>query len=845
AYVNPSGRVMGFEHVIPEAAAGARPNRTEARQRAEECLRRQTQAPHRLIEEELRERPNRYDYVFTWEEEGFRAKDATLRRTVELHGDRVGRYSEYLYVPEQWKRDFAALRSKNELYAQIAQAFYLPLVLGAIVILIRAFRRGLIRWRPLLLISLTVAGLMIINQWNSLPFFLDGAPTSVPYSQSVLYGLLVALGAGVGVFFYVILAAAAGEPLYRESQLGHLSLLAVPGRRAIRTREFFVATVVGYGFAAAHIAFVVAFYLIGRRFGVWSPQDINYSDFLSTKLPWIYPLTISLLASTSEEFWFRLLAIPLLKRWLRSTWLAVVIPAFVWGFLHATYPQQPGYIRGLEVGVIGVAAGFLMLRFGILATLIWHYTVDAILIGMFLIRAESWYFQLSGWLVGGAVLLPLIVSLVFYLRHGGFLVDPALQNSSLATEEPRTTAAPAVEHRSTGEPLAPRWQAKWLYGIAGVALVIGAAARSRDFGDFIEVQLSRIEAQVRSDAALRAHGRDPGQWRRVTEFFDNLWVADFEYIRRLEGKARANEVVRERTTAGVWTTRYFRPLEKEEWRVSIDSAGRLVTMDHVLDEKAPGANLTSSEARTIAERYLAGEGGVPVNRYRLADSQSEKKDKRTDHSFVWEDPNFRLGEAKARVSVDVLGDEPSGVRRFLKLPEEWLREFQRPRLAAIALPGVLGAAALLLLIAFVRRLSSRGSEQDSAHRYHWRVYLAAGAAAAGFAFLSAINRIPGLLAGYDTARPLQSHLAEAILSRTMLVVLVGFGAFLAALAADVFLQAAAGDRRLPHPSVMRALAVLSVAWCYIRGLSVMEEHLPGPHLTLPLWSLPAPETFAP
>src|SRR5512144_2532788 len=140
-------------------------------------------------------------------------------------------------------------------------------------------------------------------------------------------------------------------------------------------------------------------------------------------------------------------------------------------------------------------------------------------------------------------------------------------------------------------------------------------------------------------------------------------------------------------------------------------------MEHVRDEKALGANLTSSEARTIAERYLAGEGGVPVNRYRLADSQSEKKDKRAEHSFVLEDPCFRLGEAKARVSVDVLGDEPSGVRRFLKLPEEWLREFQRPRLAAIALPGVLGAAALLLLIAFVSRLSSRGSEQDSAHRY--------------------------------------------------------------------------------------------------------------------------------
>ena len=73
------------------------------------------------IEEQLQERPARYDYVFTWEQEGFRAKDATYRRTVVVQGDKIGRYSEYLYVPEKWKRDFATLRSSNELYSQAAE----------------------------------------------------------------------------------------------------------------------------------------------------------------------------------------------------------------------------------------------------------------------------------------------------------------------------------------------------------------------------------------------------------------------------------------------------------------------------------------------------------------------------------------------------------------------------------------------------------------------------------------------------------------------------------------------------------------------------------------------------
>ncbi|RPI08503.1 MAG: hypothetical protein EHM65_10240, partial [Acidobacteriales bacterium] len=312
-YLNPRGTLVGFNHRIPEAALGARLDKENARSLAAAFLAARSQAPQRLIEEQLQERPARYDYVFTWEQENFRAKDATYRRTILIQGDKVGRYSEYLYVPEKWKRDFATLRSSNDLYYRAAEVLYILLVLAAVVVLIQSLRQRAIFWRPLVVIAGAVGVLMVINEWNALPFAIDGMPTSSPYTQSLLRALLAALGAGLGVFFYVILAAAPGEPLYRASQPSSLSLLQLPTLRSIRTREFFRATVTGYGFAAAHIAFVVAFYLIGRRFGVWSPQDINYSDFLSTRLPWIYPLTISLLASTSEEFWFRLFAIPLLK----------------------------------------------------------------------------------------------------------------------------------------------------------------------------------------------------------------------------------------------------------------------------------------------------------------------------------------------------------------------------------------------------------------------------------------------------------------------------------------------------------------------------------------------------
>ncbi|MCX6625322.1 MAG: hypothetical protein NTY38_30535, partial [Acidobacteria bacterium] len=297
--MSPDGRLAGFSHVIAEASPGARLSREAARERAEAFLKSVTSRPQRLIETQLIERPNRYDYSFTWERHGFQAKDATYRTSIVVQGDRIGQYSEGLYIPEAWRRAFAAMRSRNELYSQIAGALWVPLVIAALAWIVIAMRRHNIPWHKLIWASVVVAVLAVINQWNQLPFFFDHMPTSSGFGNTLILGLLQALGAGVGIFFYLILAAAAGEPLYRAALPNQLSMPGMFTLRGLHTKKFFIGTIVGYGFAAAHIAYVVAFYLIGKRFGVWSPQDVSYSDLVSTWLPWMYPLASALMAATS------------------------------------------------------------------------------------------------------------------------------------------------------------------------------------------------------------------------------------------------------------------------------------------------------------------------------------------------------------------------------------------------------------------------------------------------------------------------------------------------------------------------------------------------------------------
>ena len=259
-----------------------------------------------------------------------------------------------------------------------------------------------------------------------------------------MQALLAALGSG-GLLFVLIAGA---ETLYREALPNQISLGNLFRPRGLRTKRFFLGVILGITLAGIFIAYQTAFYIVAYRFGAWSPADVPYDNLLNTRFPWLFVLFFGFFPAVSEESLFRMFAIPFLRKLVRYLPVAVVLAAFIWGFGHAGYPQQPFYIRGVEVGIGGVALGLVMLRWGILPTLVWHYSVDAVYTALLLVRSHNLYFRLSGAASAGIVVLPLLVALVAYWWRGGFEPESGLLNAdeSAAAEEP-AEAEPARRPR--------------------------------------------------------------------------------------------------------------------------------------------------------------------------------------------------------------------------------------------------------------------------------------------------------------------------------------------------------------------------------------------------------------
>jgi membrane protease YdiL (CAAX protease family) len=815
--VDPAGGIVGYAHELEEVAPGVRLERAAAQATAESFLRDTLHMDLSLYdfrEEEANftERPARRDWSFSWERRGFRAKDAPYRLTVTLAGDRVNGYNEFLKVPEAWKLDYERLRSSNNLFEYIALLPYAFLLGGCLYVIISLGRRGLLEWRTGLAIGIFLTLLYFIMTMNQWPLDRAEYDTNTPYSSFFLSQVGQAALTSVVSALLVVLAIVPGEPLYRIFQPDKLRLdvgFRLPG---IRTKEFFCANVIGICLAASHIGYITVFYIISRKLGAWAPQDLNYENVVSTYVPWVYPLTIGIYAATSEEFLFRLFAIPFLLRTTKSRFLAVVLPAFFWGFLHSNYPQEPAYIRGLEVGLIGIVAGLVLLRWGIWATLIWHYTVDAFLISTSLLRSHGPYLRVSGAVVGGAALIPLAVAAIFYVSRGGFVADASLLNKAKPIGGPPMDAAltateqiaPEISPSATTSDIpashaamSPRALAVLIAcGVLGVALLAGV--KRETIGDFVRFQINAQEATARGDEDLRQINVNPATYHHattVTYTFDDYVN---EYLRRAIGIPAANRIYRDQVPSAFWTVRYFRDSQNEEYLVVLKQDGSLHSIHHTIDEKAPGANLAKEEAQARAEVYLRDRKGVNLADWNLVETHSDKKPARTDHFFEWERRTALDASAGSHIRMElrVQGDEVSGYRIFIKIPEAWRDAESRNTPAQLAQSfgraGGIGVALIAVLVIFLPNLKS----PDVAH-VPWRPLGKLSILMLFAALVIYVNRTPQLLLNYTTAWPLSTFYIILFISMIFITAIYMAAAVLLLGLAWFFVERTFGPGHIP------------------------------------------------
>ncbi|WP_027087845.1 CPBP family glutamic-type intramembrane protease [Cohnella panacarvi] len=305
----------------------------------------------------------------------------------------------YLIYGTQLPLDFLVYKDNQERLASkfstfgyiVPQLFMLvcAVVAAGVYAAHSSYRRGIF------LAGLFVA-LYIVFTYNMIPGLRAGAiGISTSARDALSDGVVTAsiiIYAAMGLLTY--LSAVGGDgvwnkmglklwPRWQESDYGDSVL------RSMKTGYFLAFILLG-----VQSVILIA---LEQSIGSFAASDPTQSMY-NMIYPWLLPI-LAWCAGISEEMQSRFFGIGLFRRWLVGgtkkllgrepsartisclTFAAMLPPGMLWAFGHVGYAVYPIYTRLIELVLLSLLFGWFMLRFGLMAVIFAHVTLDGVLMG--------------------------------------------------------------------------------------------------------------------------------------------------------------------------------------------------------------------------------------------------------------------------------------------------------------------------------------------------------------------------------------------------------------------------------------------------------------------------------
>lgn len=414
-----TGEIITFFHFILEDEEGSDLSQDEAMAIGRSKIISQgiDLEDYELKDSTVKKQKKRTDYHFVWEKKGYKIEEATLRVGVDIYGDKLGKYARQLKVPEEFRRYIKGQVSFGSMLSTASTIFKYLLIITAVCMLIFQAKQARPSWKLWFICGCTIALLEMFNFFNGMPLLWNFYPETMSKPAFIMSSLANQLMYVLSIGLIIIACGSLAELFARNFVHARMPLYHAIKNRNFQGQEILPVLIVGYSLGFIFLGYITLFYLSGSKFfNIWIPPATEYANTLGMAIPVLFPLAIAVSAAVNEEFIYRLFAISFLKKYIRKTWLAILIPAIMWGFSHSFYHVFPVYIRGIELTIFGIILGIVFLKYGIETVVIAHFVINATLAGLPLLRSHNPYLSASGVIVIALASVPIIVMLVICKR---------------------------------------------------------------------------------------------------------------------------------------------------------------------------------------------------------------------------------------------------------------------------------------------------------------------------------------------------------------------------------------------------------------------------------------------
>ena len=696
-YYRPNGDPYGFRLIMPEDHVDDSLSKEAALLLANEKVNQYWKgdfSDYALIESSLETQSNnRVDHSFVYEHAKKDMGEARIRLSVQVSGAQVSKVEPFTYVPETFVREFANMRSSNNMIKMVADimVFSLYLLLIGMPAIIILKRKGWLKYSKS---SMAVAGiialLMILSEANRLPIQLFWYDTASSLSQFMLQQLFNWILVGVQIFIMCAITFVLAESLTRWAFPNHIRLWKAWSQDIASSKPVLNNTIASYLLVPCKIAFVVIFYtIVEKYFGFWTPAEALVDpNYLATYCPWFTGFALPLHAGFWEEMLFR--AVPLsvglllgrrYKRPILGVSIAMLVQILIFGAAHANYPTMPSYARVVELIVPSLIYSFIYLRLGVLFGAITHYLYNVVWFSLPIFASSGYILDKS--MVLFVAMIPLGVVLVqrYRAKRWHTLKDVAF-NRSFEPEvmvESETDTSTESETESAFQGAQHYGNKKiWAFGLALCLLGLWVFQDNRIDIPMDSVDLSRAEALTLAEAYLAENNIQLAEGYQGYATYIAYNRAD-AFVWQELGETAYRDLFGSYLLPPGWSIRFVNyegtiESKKEEVNLRMDLQGRVNYFEHTIPEQRSGASLSKEAAKVIADEAITERFGLDVASLKRVREMSKQEPNRMDWIFAYETPNeYGYEGMQLRSEIKLAGDQIIYGQQYVFIPETWER----------------------------------------------------------------------------------------------------------------------------------------------------------------------------
>ncbi len=330
-----------------------------------------------------RQRPARTDATFTFERFVSESPELRERAFVLVAGDRAVASWRALVVPGAAAREARAREAAPQALWYVGLVMLSVAVVAAFSVFLVRLRAGSVRLGPAVLWSTVVfvcafcttflQGYNVFAAWDPL----------WPRWISAMRYLVLSSQEQVWTFIVLLAVIAAGDDLDRRAGAGRGETLWLVGHGRLRDPRVGLAVwrglLVGLVCGGVMTASVLALSVVAGATTAIQPRGMFFYA-LNSSSPAVSTLLFFTNVALLEELGYRYFSGTWLLSLTKRRWLAILLPAIVYGLTHTTLdflpPAEPFWGRALVMTLVGCVWGWAFFRYDALTVVVSHLMAD-------------------------------------------------------------------------------------------------------------------------------------------------------------------------------------------------------------------------------------------------------------------------------------------------------------------------------------------------------------------------------------------------------------------------------------------------------------------------------------